>query len=825
MLLQEMAKAGRRKISFPTGKKDSGTSPNLSKLLRLASSENVPFDNLNDFSRALRQQLIDHRYLKSFILLGIGVFIVIAAIVLFHAYKPKPVELPKQDPAVETIRLKTEDFKSKAHEAAKEWTILTSSERINSPQQALDAKYLLSRGDEYLAAMEFEKAQLSYQEAIVLYEAAIRLGNETVRIRAEAQKARELTRLSQSPWKSLLGSTYIHLPDQIKRATETALEGESQNLRGRYREAIIAFQLATQLYDSVPSREYNELLHRHQAFTARDRAKLAMNSWEKMKAAVGSKSAVSANRAKDQMAIGDGLLRAGQNEKATDAFINSATLFETATKSAIEDMAAKVASANAYERAMEAAKEWQSLFKAINKQTEPDEIAEAKSTLRRAHQFSNQKNYMQSSKNYERAASLYELQTQRLKLEAETLANNYANRAKQMIASLSRSQKDLENRLTSARKNFENWQTKIAQDHEAQNHEQLLEDSAASRKHYQLISKVTSYCNANVYMGKANSRARLFLTEGQKFMTQGDYVSAFRKFKGAMNDFTILVKLPNAIENFFSIEEKTLASKETAMKLIGPIASELSEVKKLLDLVNKSLMSANELMRKRQLTNATRALEDAQLAIDSLRPQAEAELISHALRADSELRNEVAIAALNELLILNPEHLRARKLLKKIQSTKKSTKRITIVKGTIRNNGKTIPFYPTEQTLIGILGKPSRIRASQAGLLFDELGILATPDPTTKKIISLVVYYAQPLYGSEPKNFYPGIIEIEGVPIGRDDSIEEINRSLKHVQFKPTQIGNTYKATHKDLRILLNYKKKSNQIYSIGLLFLTDLNN
>ena len=69
--------------------------PNLSKLLRLASSENVPFDNLNDFSRALRQQLIDHRYLKSFILLGIGVFIVIAAIVLFHAYKPKPVNCKK----------------------------------------------------------------------------------------------------------------------------------------------------------------------------------------------------------------------------------------------------------------------------------------------------------------------------------------------------------------------------------------------------------------------------------------------------------------------------------------------------------------------------------------------------------------------------------------------------------------------------------------------------------------------------------------------------------------------------------------------------------
>jgi len=385
MLLKEMADAGRKETSIAAGQTDSGISPSLKKVLRLASSEDFHFDNVNEFSQVLKQQVADRRYLKSFILLCIGILILIAAIVLSRVYSR--VEISKQNPAVERVKLATEDFKSKAHEAAREWAILTSSEHINTPQQAIDAEHLLSRGDESFALMKFDKAQLAYEKAIVSYGAAIRLGKETVRIRTDAQKARELTRLSQSRWKPLFCSAYVQLPDQIKRAGETALEGESQYLGNQYREAVIAYELSTQLYNSVPSKEYKELLY-----------------------------PASANKAKEQMAIGKGLLQSGQNAKAMNAFNNSATLFETATKSAIEDMAAKVAASNAYERAVEAAQQWQTLFKAMKKKTEPSEIAEAKESLQNAHQLANQKKYKQSSKNYERAASLYELRNSRKKL-------------------------------------------------------------------------------------------------------------------------------------------------------------------------------------------------------------------------------------------------------------------------------------------------------------------------------------------------------------------------------------------------------------------------
>lgn len=822
ILLNEMADAGRKETSCATKQTDSKISPNLKKVLQLAASEDSHLGNVNEFSRILTRQVTDRRYLKSFILLCFGILTIIAAIVLSRTYNR--VEIFKQDSAIERIKLAAEESQAKAYETAKKSKVLIASQRINTPQQAIDAEYLLSRGDKYLAAMEFDQAQSTYLQAIVLSEAAIKLENETVKLRIEAQEARELARLSQSRWFPLFGSAYIQLPDQIARAGDTALEGESQYIKERYREAAVAYNLAAEFYDSVPPNEYNELLYRHRALTAQHRATLAENSWEKLRAAINLISSASANKAKKQMAIGKGLLQSGENAEAASNFNKAGELFETATKTAIEEMGAKAASAIAYEKAIEAAKLWQTKFRAMQKDTEPAEIAGAKKSLEKAHKLASQKNYKQASLSYESAAAQYELQIQQLDTEAEILVNRYAIQAKQLIKTLDESQKNLENRLTGARNKFESIQAQISQHHESEQYKQLLKDSIATRKRYSHITKLSRYSNANVYSGEANEEARSMLAKSMDLITEGQYIEASVGLKNAVDNLTQLVDLPDAFETFFSKEEHALESMETSMQVIGPVARELPEVKKLLDLGNKSISDANELMRTRELTDAARSLEDAKLAFDSLIPQAEIELMNHALNADSELRTEVALSALNELLVLNPEHLQARKLMKKIQSIERPQKRITIVQGTIRNDGRMIPSSLTEQALTGIIGDPSRIRANHMGLLFDELGIIATPDPETGKILSIVVYYAKPLYENEPKKFYPGIIEIEGVPIGRDDSIEQINRSLKHIQFEPTQVGNTYKATYMGLRILINYIKRSNQIYSISMLFLPNPN-
>lgn len=819
-ILKEMTRVGRQSASSAPGKEDSGIPPNLEKFIQLPSNEDFHSDNPDVLLHAFKQQDSNQQYRKGFTRLGIGIIIFIAAISFFSIYEP--VDFSENEAVSETARLTTEDLKTDAHATAKEWTILIASKRINTPPQAIDAEYLLSRGDESFSTMQYEKAQLAYRQSIVLYEAAIVTGKEIVRRKTDAENARELMRLSQSRWSPLFGSVYVQLQDQVKRASDTALEGDFQYLKQQYGEAVIAYELARQLYDTIPTDKYKELISRHQSGTARDRATIAANAWDKLEAKIDSKSIVAASDAKEQIATGEGLLKSEQYVPATHAFNEAATLFETATRTAIESMVARVTSANAYERAIEAAQRWQNLFKAMKQTSEPYEITEAKNTLEKAHKLATEDNHKQSAELYQRSAALYELQTQYLNDNAETLAENYLKRAMQMIESLAKSQKGLENRLADARKQFETLHTQLPQDQTTEHHEQFLKKSTASRRHYSSIKKLSSYCIANVYSGVANEKARSMLTEGQNLIIQGEYVAAFIMLENAADELTILSELPVAIENFLSMEEQALASKEKSMKVIGPVASELPEVKKLLDLGNNSLSSTNELLRTREVSSAVQTLEDAKFAFDSLPQQAEVELMNYAISADSELRTEIAIAALNELFTLNPDNQQARDLLQKIESSDRSTKRITIFQGKIRYNGKNIPFSPSEQALLGVLGKQSRTLSNNLGLIFDDIGVRAIPEPVTKRFFSITVFYAQPLQKIEPKTFYSGIIEVEGVPIGRDDSIEKINSSLKHIPFKKARSSNSYERTYKGLRILIHYKQRSSQIYSISMLYVDD---
>ncbi len=822
-ILKEISVVGRQQMTTTSEKRISEIPSKLKQVLQLSSSENSQFDKLEDFSYALKQQESNHKYLKGFTRLGIGIFILVASFIFFSIYKPG--DLSKNEAASKSAKLAIEDIRSDAHAIAKEWKILSTSKHLNTTPQAIDADHLLSKGDEYLESMQFEKARLTYRQSIALNEIAITLGKEIVKSRTEAKNARELARLSQSRWLPLFSSAYVQLPEQVKKASDTAFEGDFQFLKQRYSDAVIAYELARQLYDMISPEKYNKLLYRHQAGTSRDRANIAANSWDKLEAAIDTKASVTANKAKKQIVTGEGLLQSGQHLAATHAFDESATLFETATKATIEGMVARVASANAYERATDAAQRWQTLFRAMKQTVEPDDIAEAKASLENAHLLANQEKHKESSKNYERAAALYELQIEHLNKEAKTLAKNYEKRAIQMNESLALSLKGIENRLAEARNKFEDMHTQIIQHNEPDHHEKLLKESAEARKIYRHISKLHNYCTANIHSGIAYDKANSMLMEGQRYITQGEYVAAFVVLEDASSELTSLSELPVAIENYINTEEQTLVSKEKATELIGPLASKLPEVKKLLDLAKNSMLSASEFMQTRDVTSAIQALEDTKLAFDSLALQAEVELYNHALAADSELRTEVALAALNELLVLNPEHKEALKLMKKIQSSDRATNRITIIQGKIRYNGKVIPYRPSEQALYGILGESSRIGAGHTKLIFDDLGILAIPDIETKKIFNIVVYYAKPDHKSEPENFYPGIIEIDGFPIGRDTSIERINASLKHLYFKPTRTGNSYKATHKNLRILINYKAGSDQIFSVSMLYEPDIDN
>ena len=515
-------------------------------------------------------------------------------------------------------------------------------------------------------------------------------------------------------------------------------------------------------------------------------------------------------------------MKSEQFQAAANAFEESAALFNSATQSAIDHMQSRVAAANAYDRALTSAQKWQNTFNALKISEEPQDIIEARTLLEKAHQLINEEKHKEATENYERAAALFELQDQYLAAEVVAVSKMHIDRAQKMLESLRLSQENLDRRLLSIREQFEAKHTEISQHQSYESHTKLLEASSQVRQLYRQVSKLHAYCKANVYNGTAFEHAKERLAEGQQLMTEGNYVSALVLLEDSAATLSQLSAMPATIETYFKQEDETVLARASALEELGKIALELPEIKRLIELGDESLLTAKELLRTREVINATRALVDSALAFNSLALQAEVELFNHALSADSELRTDLATAALKELLIINPDHKEARALLEKIQTTDTNTQRITLLQGTVRHNGQALPAFPSEQALTTVLGKPSRIRSGHTGLLFDDLGILATPDPETKKIFSIIIYYAQPQYENEPLHFYTGTVEIEGIPLGRDDSIEDINAALKDIEFKPTRLKYAFETEYKGLRILINYKKGTQQIYSISTLYLSD---
>lgn len=811
-----------REMACADGSPDSrGTnlSPRLTKLLQLVADGGENASSWQDLRDALPQQRRSHHRWWTITRLGASTALLVAAAVLFQLHKS--ITLPGGSDTSETLRLATEDAKALAHASAKEWAILVSSERVTSPIQALDAEHMLGKGDELDATGSFDQARKAYHKAHVLYAAAIAASKEVVALRSEAENGRTLAKLSGSRWTPLVGSFYTQLPDSIEKAIDAAIEGDFRYVQRHYREAVIAYELAKQLYDAVPPEEFNKLMQHHLARTCRDQANVSAGTWERLEASIGATTSEMANQAKQRMAAAEGMLQAGQDTAAVQAFEEAMRLFDAATKSTVADMVARVATANARELAMGAARRWQSVSSAFENTSSPEDIAAAELLLEQAHGLARESKQEQARSNYERAAMLYEQQIEEANVQALARAQAYEHQASVMIESLKESQKALEERWKSARKRFEEVHVQLAAPADPDRHRQLLVESDAARQQYRRATMLRAYCDMNIYSGSVYDKAKSMLNQGREMMTRTEYVGASLILETAATEFARQNELVSALDNYLDREEKVSRARERTLAALGPVAQELPEIRRLLHLADENVASAKGLLETRDVMEAIQLLNDAGLTYSSILPQAEIELMDYARVADSEIRNEIALAALKELLEINPGHIAALELTRKLQSTAPPTNRVTLIQGILRINGKKLPASPTRDELSAIIGEPSRQRSGLSGLLYDELGMLATPDPETGRILNLVIYYAKPRYQNEPYGFYPGTVELEGFPIGRDVSIETINAGVKVMRFQPTQVGSAYQTTYMGLRLLISYHSETNQIYTISVMFLS----
>ncbi len=795
-------------------------SPRLNRLLHMVVDGDGNPSFAKDLTGSLMRDALDRHPWWNLVRAAMSVGLLIAAIIFLQLHRPI---LPSGTAdTTDELRLAADDAKALANASAKEWVILASSERLTAPVQALDAEHMLKAGDAHHAGNELDQARMAYNKAHVLYTAAITVGKEFAALRSQAENSRGLARLSGSRWTPLIGSLYVRLPDSIERAIDAAFEGDFQYIQQNYQEAIIAYELAKQLYDVVSPDKFDELKNRHLARTCRDQASVSAGTWERLEVSMGTTVSETGNQAKQQIAAAEGLLQAGQDAAAAQAFAEAERLFDTATKIAVADMVAQVATANARELAIDAAQRWRSVAQALGNETTPEDVAAAERLIEQAHDSASQGKQEQARHNYEYAAMLYQQQIEQANTQAKTRAQAYEHQAGVMMDSLQESRKALEEKWESVRRRFQEVQTLLAEPTDPNQHEQLLAESKTVRQQYRHVARLRSYCDMNVYGGSVYEKTQAILVQGHEKMTNADYVAASLILETAAAELTKQNDFLAGLENYLNQEEEITGVKDRTLASLGPVAKELPEIKRLLDLAGENAANARNLLEDRDIVEATQSLTDAKLAYDSILPQAEVELLNHARIADSEMRTEVAIAALKELVEINPGHVAALEFIRELQSAARPSDRVTLIQGTLRVNGKKVPASPTKEELLAIFGEPSRQGTGLSVLLYDELGILATPDPETGKILNLVIYYAKPRYPSEPRNFYPGIVELEGFPIGRDASIETINTGVKTVRFQSTQISTAYQATYMGLRLLISYHPQTNQIYTISVMFLSE---
>jgi hypothetical protein len=255
---------------------------------------------------------------------------------------------------------------------------------------------------------------------------------------------------------------------------------------------------------------------------------------------------------------------------------------------------------------------------------------------------------------------------------------------------------------------------------------------------------------------------------------------------------------------------------ESAREKLGVIAREQPSIRANLTDAEQLLAQAEEQIKSCNADKARQMLNDARLYYESLPTQAEAELLAYAIRADSEFRTDTAIAALNELLELNPANKDATRLLDQIQSKERPHDRIAILEGSWRVNGKALPNHPSKDDLERVLGK-SRALSGQSGFVFDEFGILGIPDPETGKIMLMTVYYGSPQWEYEPHKAFPGLVEVEGIPIKHDSTMADLSASLARWKPEISQAQKTFQIKLDNFRIHVTYGETPNQIYTVSI--------
>ncbi len=119
-----------------------------------------------------------------------------------------------------------------------------------------------------------------------------------------------------------------------------------------------------------------------------------------------------------------------------------------------------------------------------------------------------------------------------------------------------------------------------------------------------------------------------------------------------------------------------------------------------------------------------------------------------------------------------------------------------------------------------MLGNADRKLGGSLSHVYDERGIMLVLDADVVSIRSMVIFYARGKGTHEPKNYFPGIVQIDGYDIRREDTLDDINKALTHGKLEPDpRAPYITRLAYGSYRVRVNFDRQTGRVYAIAVDF------
>ncbi len=743
--------------------------------------------------------------------------VLVAAVVAMAAYAIVVRPGPMGDSGPDVTASAIDNALADAMASRRQWTVYSYANDVEVPPQAAEAEQRLQDANRYRSTEDLHSALHAYRQTGELFDAALATARAIEERRGLAVQARVTLEIALQPWASLVQSIFVELPPGVVQAFDARREADLRFLRRRYEESLAAYELSSRMLDSVDSTLLDGLQVAHEAGVSRQVALAAQETWARLREATDLTSPPSADMAKTRLSEAEALQAAGDLRSASIQFTEAAKLYRNAAFETLSAIMIRQEAADSRDAATQRIEQWRAVARPLGRLDAP-EVRRALGLFDVAAELAETGSHAEARAKFLQVAQIMDVEREQLKAAARIRVDQYTTRIRRLLGAITDQQKELDASVTKAEERVSLLQQELGSP--GHSPEELHAFAEAAQQKLRLV-KVRRYCNSHVFSGSRRAEAAEALHTADELMDRGEVIPAAVLLEAATTNLDDLVRHKQEAEAFYDEHTRIIELAESTPLDLGTLARAFPTVTKLLDDAAKALQDARDLMREGDVTSARGALGDAELCLRSVPTEARIRLIKLAKRADAESRFDDASAALREVLKLDPDDAQAHALWENMLAHQAQPRdRITLFQEQLYLFGTRISHRPTLSDLSGVLGDADRKLGGSLSYVYDERGIMLVLDADVVSIRSMVIFYARGKGTHEPKNHFPGIVQIDGYDIRRGDTLNDINKALTHDKLEPDpRAPYITRLAYGSYKVRVNFDRRTGRVYTIAVDF------